>query len=121
MSTTITYQRAEHLCSILRAIAEGKTIQFRVSSGSEWVVATNGIGLYPCYSRYEYRVKPEPQYTFYRLWESTYGNVYSMSHKYKLTADDITQRQWAVSLITGSACAEFKRWLGDWQEHVVSE
>ena len=108
----ITKERAAHLCSILSAMAEGKTVQ--VNLMGRWVdrdtypqdITTFQPGV-------DYRVKPEPRKTYYRLWESELRKV-CVSNVTEAYYKEETRRR-----VEGHS--SFTRWLGDWQEHVVTE
>lgn len=115
----ITVEKAEHLCSMLRAMAAGKTVQCRLADGS-WVDKhVAGVS-----SDREYRIKPEPVLLHYRNYFARYPvrtgnicNVFSASFR----SDSIHETKANVESNTTRLNLGFSEWIGDWQSIELKE
>jgi len=107
---TLSKERAEHLCSILRAAASGKVIQY--SYDNEWFDISGSIP-FNLLQGNSYRIKPEPRKTYYRLWENLEGFVCIVT-----SGNSDGKRGWEEYAENKQG---FYRWIGDWQEHIVQE
>ena len=109
----ITVEQAEHLCSILHAMAEGKTIECSNDDGKTWYIKTSGS----VYSTSLYRIKKEPVLMHYRNYLTTWEGVGCVSYR----SDDSESTKIIAQNKPTTSVGLFVKWIGDWQSIELEE
>ncbi len=70
-------QSFEEMIEVLKAAAEGKTLQCRGRSSDEWVDLEESDYCSWDFSYYEYRAKPEPPTLYFNVYQTPSGGYWS--------------------------------------------
>lgn len=112
---SLSKERAKHLCSIVLAVAEGKTIQVRQVGRipeDKWDVVNLEAIRVKDEVMLEYRIKPEPKKSWYRLYAYSVGGTEVVMSSIAYSENGMTDNTTYTESAKG-----FVRWLEDWQEH----
>ena len=92
-------QEAKELLPIIQALAEGKIIEVKSKSSTEWIETSN-----PILDKYhDYRIKPEPKYRPFKNREECWQGILK-HHPIGWVKDIPNNNFYSITEVTDNAC-----------------